>query len=116
MAEEIRYEKGADDIVTLTFDSQGQSANTMNAAWVDAMHAMIDRLEADSELKGIVLASAKKTFFAGGSTVRRWAAATRSAWAATAASSSTTTALLSASPRSSSVSCPAPAAACACPR
>ncbi len=66
MTEDIRYEKDADGIVTLTYDSQGQSANTMNAAWLTATEAALDRLEAESDLKGVVLASAKKTFFAGG--------------------------------------------------
>ena len=66
MTEDIRYEKDADGIVTLTYDSQGQSANTMNAAWLAATEAALDKLEAETDLKGVVLASAKKTFFAGG--------------------------------------------------
>lgn len=63
--EDIRYEKDGDGIVTLTFDSQGQSANTMNAAWNDAFEAAMDRLAAEEGLTGVILASAKKTFFAG---------------------------------------------------
>ena len=66
MTEDIRYDKDADGIVTLTYDSQGQSANTMNQAWMAATEAALERLEAETDLKGVVLASAKKTFFAGG--------------------------------------------------
>ncbi|WP_420587470.1 3-hydroxyacyl-CoA dehydrogenase NAD-binding domain-containing protein [Ruegeria sp.] len=65
MAEYI-YDKDADGIVTVTFDAQGQSANTMNAAWKAAMTEIMDRLEAEEGLTGVVFASAKKTFFAGG--------------------------------------------------
>lgn len=63
--QEIRFEKDADGIVTLTFDSQGQSANTMNAAWNDDFQEAVGRLETEEGLTGVVLASAKKTFFAG---------------------------------------------------
>ena len=65
MSEEIHYNKDADGIVTLTFDSVGQSANTMNAAWQDAFEAAVARLGTEDGLTGVVLASAKKTFFAG---------------------------------------------------
>ncbi|HET7484234.1 MAG TPA: 3-hydroxyacyl-CoA dehydrogenase NAD-binding domain-containing protein [Solirubrobacterales bacterium] len=63
----IRYERGDDGIVVLTLDDPNQSANTMNAAYVASMGATVDRLEAEKdEIKGVVLTSAKKTFFAGG--------------------------------------------------
>jgi 3-hydroxyacyl-CoA dehydrogenase/enoyl-CoA hydratase/3-hydroxybutyryl-CoA epimerase len=63
----IRYERGEDGIVVLTLDDPNQSANTMNAAYVASMGATVDRLEAEKgEIKGVVLTSAKKTFFAGG--------------------------------------------------
>ena len=62
----VRYEKDADGIVTLTLDDPTASANTMNDLYVDSMAAAVDRLydEADS-VTGVVVASAKKTFFAG---------------------------------------------------
>lgn len=63
---EYHYEKDADGIVTLTFDASGQSANTMNAKWQAAMKEAIARLQGEEGLTGVVLASAKKTFFAGG--------------------------------------------------
>src|SRR5690349_14099233 len=63
----VRYEKDADGIVTLTMDDPSSSANTMNQAYKDAMAATIDRLEAEKDdITGVVIASAKKTFFAGG--------------------------------------------------
>lgn len=67
MTEAIRYEKGSDQIVVLTMDMPGQSANTMNAAYREAMEATVARLEAEREsIAGVILTSAKKTFFAGG--------------------------------------------------
>jgi 3-hydroxyacyl-CoA dehydrogenase/enoyl-CoA hydratase/3-hydroxybutyryl-CoA epimerase len=63
----IRYDKGDDGIVVLTLDDPNQSANTMNAAYIASMGATVQRLEDEKdEIKGIVLTSAKKTFFAGG--------------------------------------------------
>ncbi len=67
MTDAIRYEKGQDQIVVLTLDMPGQSANTMNAAYREAMAATIARLEAEKDtLVGVIITSAKKTFFAGG--------------------------------------------------
>ena len=62
----VRFDKDADGIVTLTLDDPTASANTMNELYVDSMAAAVDRLydEADS-ISGVVVASAKKTFFAG---------------------------------------------------
>ena len=66
MTDAIRYEKDSDNIVLLTMDMPGQSANTMNAAYKEAMDATLDRLEKEENLAGVVLTSAKSTFFAGG--------------------------------------------------
>jgi 3-hydroxyacyl-CoA dehydrogenase/enoyl-CoA hydratase/3-hydroxybutyryl-CoA epimerase len=67
----VRYDKDADGIVTLTLDDPNASANTMNQAYRDGMHAAVDRLydelTADPDsVTGVVVTSAKKTFFAGG--------------------------------------------------
>jgi len=63
----IRYDIDGDNIVTLTMDLQGQSANTMNAQYRDAMDTVVERLlKEQDDITGIILASAKKTFFAGG--------------------------------------------------
>ncbi|SCG34498.1 3-hydroxyacyl-CoA dehydrogenase NAD-binding domain-containing protein [Micromonospora coxensis] len=67
MTDTIRYDRGADGIVTLTLDDPDQSANTMNRAYAASMSAVLDRLEAErDELTGVVVTSAKQTFFAGG--------------------------------------------------
>ncbi len=67
MTDAIRYEKGPDNIVVLTLDLPGQSANTMNAAYREAMAAILERLEAERDgIAGVIITSAKKTFFAGG--------------------------------------------------
>lgn len=63
----IRWETDGDGIVTLTLDDPGQSANTLNDAFRASFAAAADRLEAEKDsITGVVLASAKKTFFAGG--------------------------------------------------
>ncbi|MBQ0862642.1 3-hydroxyacyl-CoA dehydrogenase NAD-binding domain-containing protein [Streptomyces smyrnaeus] len=63
----IRWDQDSDGIVTLTFDDPDQSANTMNAAFQTSLTAVADRLEAEREsVRGVVMTSAKKTFFAGG--------------------------------------------------
>ncbi|TWS22351.1 3-hydroxyacyl-CoA dehydrogenase [Tsukamurella sputi] len=63
----IRWEQDADGIVTLTMDDPTSSANTMNDLYRESMAATIDRLEAEKDsITGVVLTSAKKTFFAGG--------------------------------------------------
>ena len=63
----VRYDKGADGIVVLTLDDPTASANTMNDLYRDSMAAAVDRLYAEKDdLRGVVVTSAKKTFFAGG--------------------------------------------------
>ena len=63
----VRYDQDADGIVTLTMDDPAASANTMNEAYRDGMAAAVDRLEAEKDsVTGVVVTSAKKTFFAGG--------------------------------------------------
>ncbi|WP_339439356.1 MULTISPECIES: 3-hydroxyacyl-CoA dehydrogenase NAD-binding domain-containing protein [unclassified Pseudomonas] len=67
MTQAIRYEQGLDGIVVLTLDMPGQSANTMNGVYREAMAATVERLEAERDsIAGVVITSAKKTFFAGG--------------------------------------------------
>ncbi|MFE6863784.1 3-hydroxyacyl-CoA dehydrogenase NAD-binding domain-containing protein [Nocardia sp. NPDC057668] len=63
----IGWEKDADGIVVLTMDDPNQGANTMNQLYKDSMKATVDRLVAEKDdITGVVLTSAKKTFFAGG--------------------------------------------------
>ncbi|GAA3219988.1 3-hydroxyacyl-CoA dehydrogenase NAD-binding domain-containing protein [Pseudonocardia petroleophila] len=63
----VRWEKGADGIVVVTLDDPGRSANTMNERFGEAFLECVDALVADKEaITGVILTSAKKTFFAGG--------------------------------------------------
>jgi len=63
----IRWERDDDGVVILTLDDPGQSANTMNAAYAASIKATVDRLESEREqITGVIITSAKKTFFAGG--------------------------------------------------
>ena len=51
----------------LTLDDPNQSANTMNEAFMTSFGETLDRLESEKdEIKGVVITSAKNTFFAGG--------------------------------------------------
>ncbi len=61
----LRYEL-TDGIATLTFDEQGSPVNTMCRQWQDDLVQVTQQVLKDkAALKGIVLASAKSTFFAG---------------------------------------------------
>ena len=62
---DFKYEKDADGIVTVTMDMAGP-VNAMSAKFNPLMKETIDRLEKEDDLTGVVFASAKKTFFAGG--------------------------------------------------
>ncbi|WP_323752313.1 3-hydroxyacyl-CoA dehydrogenase NAD-binding domain-containing protein [Marinobacter sp.] len=63
----IKYDLGSDQILTLTIDMPGQSANTMNGDFRKALTDTVNKINDDlSNIKGIIIASAKKTFFAGG--------------------------------------------------
>jgi 3-hydroxyacyl-CoA dehydrogenase/enoyl-CoA hydratase/3-hydroxybutyryl-CoA epimerase len=59
------YERDTDGIVTIIMDMANSSANTMNPEFARLMRESMQRLEQEQDLKGVVLASAKKTFFAG---------------------------------------------------
>ncbi|WP_306418753.1 3-hydroxyacyl-CoA dehydrogenase NAD-binding domain-containing protein [Arthrobacter psychrolactophilus] len=63
----IRWEQDGDGIVILTLDDPKHSANTMNADYIASMQVTVERLLAEKEnISGVILASAKKSFFAGG--------------------------------------------------
>lgn len=63
----IQWDKDADGIVTLTLDDPTGSANVMNEHYKESMHKAVQRLVAEKDsITGVVITSAKKTFFAGG--------------------------------------------------
>src|SRR3970282_267954 len=62
----VRYEKGGDGVVTLTLDAPGAPVNTMTEAWTKTSGAAVERLQKEKDsIAGVILCSAKKTFFAG---------------------------------------------------
>ena len=66
MASPIRYEKDSGNVVTLTFDAPGAPVNTMTEAWQAAFADAVAGLQKEKDsIAGVILASAKKTFFAG---------------------------------------------------
>ena len=62
----LRYELSPQGIATVTFDEPGSPVNTMKPDWQADMLALADQLQADqAALQGVLLTSAKTTFFAG---------------------------------------------------
>jgi len=62
----LRYELSPQGIATVTFDEPGSPVNTMKPEWQADMLALADQLQADqAALQGVLLTSAKTTFFAG---------------------------------------------------
>lgn len=60
------YEKNTDNIVTITMDMTGP-VNAMNAEFKTLLSETVERLEKEKDtITGVILTSAKKTFFAGG--------------------------------------------------
>lgn len=67
----IAWDKDSDGIVTLTLDDPTGSANVMNEHYKESMHKTVKELarlvaEEPDSITGVVITSAKKTFFAGG--------------------------------------------------
>ena len=55
-----------DGIASITFDEENSPVNTMCLQWQDDLQTVTDQVVKDKDaIRGIVLASAKKTFFAG---------------------------------------------------
>ncbi len=67
-AEHFRFDIGSDQIALITMDMAGRSANVINKEFGEALSDALARInEARSKgIIGVILASAKKTFLAGG--------------------------------------------------
>lgn len=61
----INYSKDTDNIVTLTLDNPTKSANVINKAFGEAFKEVLGKLKAETDLRGIIVTSAKDTFLAG---------------------------------------------------
>jgi 3-hydroxyacyl-CoA dehydrogenase/enoyl-CoA hydratase/3-hydroxybutyryl-CoA epimerase len=63
----IHWAKDAAGIVTLTLDDPDEAVNTMNALYRASMRRTMERLQAEKgAIRGVIVTSSKKTFFAGG--------------------------------------------------
>lgn len=63
----FQYQKDQDNIVTLLMDDPGKPVNVMNDEFAAGLEECVNQLEADIEnVSGIIIASGKSTFFAGG--------------------------------------------------
>jgi 3-hydroxyacyl-CoA dehydrogenase/enoyl-CoA hydratase/3-hydroxybutyryl-CoA epimerase len=63
----VRWERGGDGIAIVTLDDPGRGANTMNDRYREAMGEVVAEIVAAKDgLVGVIVTSAKKTFFAGG--------------------------------------------------
>jgi len=61
----FNYNKRSSNIVVLTMDMKEKSVNLMNEIFFDSLNKNIIKLEKESNLAGIIITSAKKTFLAG---------------------------------------------------
>ena len=63
----MQYDVDSDGILTATMDDADGRVNVMNGAFIDALRALTQKLSEERDLyKGVILTSAKSTFFAGG--------------------------------------------------
>lgn len=66
MSGTFNYQKDSNNIVTVTMDMSGP-VNAMNDEYIELMSATVERLEAErADIAGVILTSAKSSFFAGG--------------------------------------------------
>jgi 3-hydroxyacyl-CoA dehydrogenase/enoyl-CoA hydratase/3-hydroxybutyryl-CoA epimerase len=62
----ITWESGINGVVVLTMDDPAQGANTLNETFRHSFDETVARLTAEEDqIRGVILTSAKKTFFAG---------------------------------------------------
>jgi len=66
----IRRDIGADKICVLTFDRPESGANIFDAATLDELSEHLDFVENDASLRGLIIASAKKSIFIAGADLK----------------------------------------------
>jgi 3-hydroxyacyl-CoA dehydrogenase / enoyl-CoA hydratase / 3-hydroxybutyryl-CoA epimerase len=66
----IRRETGDDHICVLTFDRPDSGANIFDAATLDELDEHLDAIEQDGSLRGLIIASAKKSIFVAGADLK----------------------------------------------
>jgi len=66
----IRRETGDDQICVLTFDRPNSGANIFDATTLDELSEHLDAVEKDPSLRGLIIASAKKSIFVAGADLK----------------------------------------------
>jgi 3-hydroxyacyl-CoA dehydrogenase / enoyl-CoA hydratase / 3-hydroxybutyryl-CoA epimerase len=66
----IRRETSEDHICVLTFDRPDSGANIFDAATLDDLNEHLDAVEKDASLRGLIIASAKKSIFVAGADLK----------------------------------------------
>src|SRR5712691_2012411 len=66
----IRREIGDDRLCVLTFDRPESGANIFDAATMSELSEHVDAIEGDSSLRGLIIASAKKSIFIAGADLK----------------------------------------------
>jgi 3-hydroxyacyl-CoA dehydrogenase/enoyl-CoA hydratase/3-hydroxybutyryl-CoA epimerase len=66
----IRFEVIEDHICLLTFDRPDSGANIFDAATIDELNEQLDALEKSASLRGLIIASAKKSIFVAGADLK----------------------------------------------
>lgn len=61
----VKFELGADGIALMTLDMPGRSMNVLNDELMTPFAELLDKVEQDESIKGVVLTSGKKEFLAG---------------------------------------------------
>src|SRR5436190_910925 len=66
----IQREIGDDHICVLTFDRPDSGANIFDAATLEELNEHLDAIEKDASLRGLIIASAKKSIFVAGADLK----------------------------------------------
>src|SRR5205809_4428920 len=66
----IRRETSDDHICVLTFDRPDSGANIFDAATLEELNEHLDAIEKDTSLRGVIIASAKKSIFVAGADLK----------------------------------------------
>ena len=66
----IQREIGDDHVCVLTFDRPDSGANIFDAATLDELNEHLDAVEKDASLRGLIIASAKKSIFVAGADLK----------------------------------------------
>lgn len=72
----IALELGGEGILLATMDLPGKPMNVIDAGMAEALSALVERLETDASVKGLILVSGKKDFFAGADVDHLWSITT----------------------------------------